>query len=93
MRQTQSFVMNVSISIYCVSERTHFTKLSSRAPHANIHTPGGTASFPEDIQATMLHLCGHFSTSEKAQWLTILLRSILGEAEASIFRLHTTVNP
>lgn len=47
--------------------------------HMQIAThPEEPLHFLRTSRPTMLHLCGHFSTSEKAQWSTFLLRSILG---------------
>lgn len=34
-----------------ISLNRHISKHLSRPPHSNIHTPRGTTSFPEDIQA------------------------------------------
>ena len=63
-----------------VSQQTHTLKNSHPVHHMQISThPEEPLHFLRTSRPTMLHLCGHFFTSEKAQWLTILLRSILGE--------------
>lgn len=70
--------MSVSVKHTCCF-RTDTLENSHPVHHMQIAThPEEPLHFLRTSRPTMLHLCGHFSTSEKAQRSAILLRSILG---------------
>ena len=86
------------------SEQIQTSKLSSCVPHANIHTPRGTTSFPEDIQAHNAPLMWSPPHQRKSsvvddsaeiyfEWGRRNGNKCVARVQASIFRLHTAVNP